>query len=86
MGMQEFTLSRIEVKGAPVRLCFWLPGLWEAAEPPPEGLIVGSYCWSELGVGTWDLSGYTDGSIEVLVQVADSGDGNFALDNIHLDW
>jgi hypothetical protein len=85
---RPFTFERIKVVNAGVRVCFRLKpdGPWEAAEPPGPGDHPAQWCWASLTTGTWDLSAYTAGSIEVTVTSNGDGSANYAIDNLWLDW
>jgi len=85
---RPFTLERITIVDAPLRVCFRLPadGPWEAAEPPGPGDHPAQYCWPSLGAGTWNLSDFTTGSIAVTVTSDGDGSPNYSMDDLRLRW
>jgi hypothetical protein len=86
--LSPFTLQRIKAVTNPIRLCFQIQTTtpWVAGLPPGPDDHPGQYCWSSLGVGTWDMSEYVKNAIRVTVKVADPGIPNFGIDNIRFDW
>ncbi len=84
---RPFTLRQITIKNHAVKLCFKLDGPWEAALPPAEGEVPGTFCWSRLEPATYDLTNYTGGSLYVTVTLAHPDhDPNFGIDTIKLNW
>ena len=84
---RPFTLRQITIKNHAVKLCFKLSGPWEAAEPPAEGQVPGTFCWDRLEPATYDLTTYTETSLWVTVTLADPDhDPNFGIDTIKLNW
>lgn len=84
---RPFTLRQITIKNHAVKLCFKLGGPWEAALPPAEGEVPGTFCWDRLDPATYDLTNYTGGSLYVTVTLADPDDDpNFGIDTIKLNW
>lgn len=84
---RPFTLRQITIKNHAAKLCFKLGGPWEAAEPPAEGEVPGTYCWNQLDPATYDLTSYTEGSMYVTVTLAHPDDDpNFGIDTVKLNW
>jgi len=84
---RPFTLRQITIKNHAAKLCFKLGGPWEAAEPPAEGEVPGTFCWEQLDPATYDLTSYTEGSMYVTVTLADPDDDpNFGIDTVKLNW
>ena len=82
---QPFTLERVRVLQAPVRICYRMPpeGPWVVAEPVgPFDLPGLVYCWASLSPGLWDLSDWTVGTVDVSFTEA-AGDV-WGLDDIRL--
>lgn len=77
----------VTIKNHAAKLCFKLGGPWEAALPPAEGEVPGTFCWDRLDPATYDLTNYTGGSLYVTVTLADpEDDPNFGIDTIKLNW
>lgn len=82
-----FALNQIRVLGySAVRLCYRKvqeidPSEWETSEPASSSPGVWN-CWSELGVGTWDLSAWAWDIDEVKITASDPAGGPFSLDDI----
>lgn len=84
---RPFTVRQITIKNHAVKLCFKLSGPWEAASPPAEGEVPGTFCWDRLEPATYDLTTYTETSLWVTVTLADPDhDPNFGIDTIKLNW
>lgn len=84
---RPFTLRQITIKNHAAKLCFKLGGAWEAAEPPAEGEVPGTFCWDQLDPAAYDLTSYTEGSMYVTVTLADPDDDpNFGIDTVKLNW
>jgi hypothetical protein len=82
---QPFTLEQVRILYGPVRVCYRMPpeGPWVAAAPVgPFDLPGLVYCWASLGTGTWDLSDWTVGTVDVSFTGANGS--VWGLDDLHL--
>jgi hypothetical protein len=88
-GKKTFGLNGLRVLGVnPVRLCYKpvqeIDGPWETSEPD-GGTSPGIWlCWNELGLGTWDLSGYAGYITEVKISSAGNA-GSITIDDVKLN-
>ena len=85
---RTFGLNGLKVLGAyPVRVCYKplqeSDGPWETSEPGGSTSSGIWLCWDELGLGTWDLSGYAGYITEVKISSAGQA-GPFTIDDLKL--